>query len=336
MLAIVAHHLALHPLWDFSAIPESNAAIIGFFSSFGKIAVDIFFMITGYFAFRQEDIKPWKKIAQILRPVYFYSLLGILLICIFHLPVIKTVSDLLTALFPFTSGHYWFASEYILTFLLLPFLVKMLNALSKKSLLKLLATLISAYSIIWTANKFIGTNDWNAGFTGIDLPSGLYCVTVGYILKAFEHKLKTPWLLIGALTSIVATIIISSAWIDPQRILLSEHSLFTITAAGCILLLFARINISSKIINYLASLTFGVYLIHEYFAIKIIIWKNDFFNLQSAATQGPLYFIGYCILIILIVYISCSIIEAIRKLLSNALSKPCKKFYRRITQWSNA
>ena len=75
----------------------------------------------------------------------------------------------------------------------------------------------------------------------------------------------------------------------------------------------------SKVINAISSLTFGVYLIHDNNLIRPILWKTIF---GAERLQDNALLIPYSVIVILTVYISCTIIELIRKKL---IEKYCIK-----------
>lgn len=63
-------------------------------------------------------------------------------------------------------------------------------------------------------------------------------------------------------------------------------------------------------INTLATATFGVYLIHENIILRPILWINIFQNYQY---QNSLLLIPYSIIVVLLVYAICTVIDLIRQ-----------------------
>ena len=91
-----------------------------------------------------------------------------------------------------------------------------------------------------------------------------------------------------------------------------------IISSLCLLLGFRSLDIPhSKIINLLASATFGVYLIHDNNFVRPFLWRIVF---KNASYQNSPYLIPYSIAVIIIVYISCTVIELIRAKLFKLLS----------------
>ena len=73
----------------------------------------------------------------------------------------------------------------------------------------------------------------------------------------------------------------------------------------------------SKIINLLASATFGVYLIHDNNFVRPFLWHKVFMN---ASFQNSPYLIPYSIGVILLVYVVCTLIELTRSRIFKMLS----------------
>ena len=80
------------------------------------------------------------------------------------------------------------------------------------------------------------------------------------------------------------------------------------TTAICVLLLFSKLSIKSKIINLLASSTLTIYLIHDNGAFKGHVWF-DILKLQDHLDHIYVYMI-FCMVMI---YLGCFIIDQIRK-----------------------
>ena len=75
---------------------------------------------------------------------------------------------------------------------------------------------------------------------------------------------------------------------------------------------FGTLSIKSKLINKISALTIGVYLIHDNNFVRALIYDALKIN------NGPIYsykFIIYVIIISIVIYICCLIIEWLRQLL---------------------
>ena len=93
----------------------------------------------------------------------------------------------------------------------------------------------------------------------------------------------------------------------------------TIAAALCLLAGFRGLNIPySKLINTIASATFGVYLIHDSNLVRPFLWLEVF---RNASFQDSSYLIPYSVAVILIVYLVCTLLELVRSKIFMVISR---------------
>ena len=64
----------------------------------------------------------------------------------------------------------------------------------------------------------------------------------------------------------------------------------------------------SKLINGIASTTFGIYLIHDNFLIRPLLWGTVF---DSAAYVGTPYYFVHFFISVMIVFICCALIDTL-------------------------
>ena len=133
--------------------------------SFSVVHVNCFVMLAGYFSIDREFQA--QRLFRFWRQVVFYSVL-IGLICSVCIGV--TGTDVIKAIFPVSSNHYWFASVYMGLSLLMPFAGMLAVQLTKKQyqyLLALLALFFSVNHMIFRVNTY-GT------YVGRELPWFLF------------------------------------------------------------------------------------------------------------------------------------------------------------------
>ena len=78
MLWIVAHHLILHGTGEPGGLPLLNLAWIKFLRMGGRLGVDVFIIISGYYLIHSQEVRI-EKIIQILLQLFTYSILLFLL-----------------------------------------------------------------------------------------------------------------------------------------------------------------------------------------------------------------------------------------------------------------
>jgi len=87
---------------------------------------------------------------------------------------------------------------------------------------------------------------------------------------------------------------------------------------------------TNKFVNQLSACTFGVYLIHDNFQFRQILWTR-IFNI-SEIYQSP-FFVIQAIAIVLTVFSACAIIEFVRlKTIATPLSNIVERFLQAIKQ----
>ncbi len=87
IVLIIAHHVAVHADWGNGGVffPENltaNAVILQSLLPFGKIGVNLFVFVSGYFLIRSER-STWPKIVRIWTEMFFYSVVITVIFVIF-------------------------------------------------------------------------------------------------------------------------------------------------------------------------------------------------------------------------------------------------------------
>lgn len=79
----------------------------------------------------------------------------------------------------------------------------------------------------------------------------------------------------------------------------------------------------SEVINKISSLTFGIYLIHDNYLVRNLLWREIF----NENYYGKSFFIFYTILCAILAYCSCALLEYLRKTI---IEKNLLKLYNKI------
>ncbi len=138
MFMIVIYHFSYHTGFDFKNDEYLliNRLFVDYLGFFGKASVNIFVLITGYFLSEKTDIKLSKALKLWLQ-VFFYSII-LYAASVILLGDSFSYTNLLFSLLPVSSGEWWYASNYIVLFLLSPFINKVINSIDDKKYLILL------------------------------------------------------------------------------------------------------------------------------------------------------------------------------------------------------
>ena len=318
MVMIMFHHFAYHGNfeWNYNeiTIPHLwyNFILMG-----GKVGVNIFVLISGFFLIENtERLFQPKKLLKFWGQVVFYSITTYFLSIVLQINNFD-IKQIIKICFPITYPGWWFASTYFMLYLIHPFLNKLLHDLNKNVYQYLILLLVLCWSIIPTLTTQLFESNSLLWFIT------LY-VIAGYAkIYGFNERLKSKHYFFLFLIVLVCSYLISVSFLvlGTKRNELAVHAIdffgmerFPILLMALFLFMtFAKLKIKyNKWINVIASATFGVYLIHDSSYIRYYIWWNIF---KINQYKESLFLIPYSILVVFIIYVLCTGIEMVRKVL---------------------
>ena len=249
-----------------------NTTIIKISYFLGKMGVNIFFLISGYFLCKGKFNK--KKLFSIVATTEFYGLI-VVLISIFCDKI--NLGNSYIFYFPIVSSMFWFATDYIIIYLLSPYFNILIENLSKEKFKKFLITVLIIWCIIPNTFGIIGGTIGQI-FEFTQLGWGIILYFLGaYFNKhgiKFLKKLRNNIIiLIGSFILIILEIVLFTLFKEPlKEIQLVDMNHYINNANNIILLIpaVALFNIfinmkyrTNAYINLIASAMFGVYLLHS-------------------------------------------------------------------------
>lgn len=328
---IIAYHFVFHSNWPPAfQLDTSINYILCFLGSFGRVGVGLFFIISGFHMAQSKNLSV-KKILPIAYKTWFYSLaIFFFLLLFFPNFMLNEASsgDIISSFFPILTNGYWFVSQLIVIRLLYPYIRQWLDNMSNSALIKCFAIITLALILPNFITIPLGSYQQ---FIFV-LPTALYYSFIGYLIYRFKSKFTTKIALSIFILSMAIIIVLPlfSPDIDTVFTLTSSEYPLCIALSAALFRLFLNLRISSKPINYIGGLTFGIYLIHDNNLIRQLLWKSNnamITHIYNTPTS-PGLFLLQAILIILCIFISCALIEAIRQLITTQLvkiAKPCKE-----------
>ena len=333
MIMIMFHHFAYHGNfeWNFNEVTLPHLWY-DFILMGGKVGVDIFVLISGYFLIENtEKLFQPKKLLKFWGQVVFYSIMTYLLSVMLRLNAFE-IRQLIKVCLPITYPGWWFASTYFMLYLIHPFLNKLLHGLSKTEYQYLILMMVLCWSIIPTATTQLFESNsllWFVTLYGIAGYVNLYggnqklqskhYFSLYFMVLIITYTVSTTFLFLGTKKEEWSTHAIDFFEIERLPILLMAITLFM----GFVTL---KMNYH-KWINMIASATFGVYLIHDSSYIRYYLWTNIF---KINQYQDSTFLILYSILVVFILYVSCTMIDLIRKKL---VEKPYMLFVNHYTYY---
>lgn len=286
--------------------------------SFSVVHVNCFVMIAGYFAIDKEFkaqrlTKFWKQVA-------FYSV-GICLI--YGICAGVTGTDVLKAVLPISAYNYWFASVYMGLILLMPFVGMLAMRLTKaqyRYLLLLLTLFFSVNHMLFRVNTY-------GSYSGRELPWFLFLAYLaGYVKLHTKKEKKYFWYgLLGYAAS--SLIVLASVYVSVAThqedigYFLNYNSppalLATVSLFLCVRNMPWKETRLDGFILKAASAAFGVYLIHDNYLIRYLVW--DTFRASKVALTH--WAVIYAAAIALVVDIVCTCIELLRQSVFSAAGR---------------
>jgi peptidoglycan/LPS O-acetylase OafA/YrhL len=315
MFIIVANHFVY-----FGGFPEQST-LSGqnvFFNLlspvFGNMGVDIFVLISGYFLVTSTP--RYERVVRTALQTTFYAVVFVFVFAVLGITTLS-VSAIVKACLAIANGWYWFPTAYCALLLLSPFLNRLLLELTQKQYMSLLVTM---FCIILLPITILGTQSL---YSDLALFILLYSVA-GYV-RLFPSKAlsnRWQWLAIGILGWLV-----TASWTLFNRLhlpfnnVLLDHlhwniggrnSFTTFVAALGVFLFFRTLDIGhSRVINVVASASFGVYLLHNCWGYTTTWIFQSLFHVGEYSGQGW-KLVAYCLFTVVSIYIVCTAIDLVR------------------------
>lgn len=300
---------------------DSNRFLLWFLRGVCYTGTNIFILISAYFQCAGHFKS--KSILLIICQVFFYS------VVIYLISVSCGLTDfsykgLLLSCFPILTSSYWFVTCYVGLYILAPFINKLIYSLTKSQHKTLIVILFILFSVI--PNFFYSSSWLNwGGSTGIVWFIFLYLVAAylrNYIdvSKINSRKLFVSILVFMLLPLLSKIIIAHSTYyligsVVGSSLFYMNNSIIIFPLSVLLLLGFMKLDISSKrvsrIISFVASSIFSVYLISEHPALRECLWAFCANLVENSTYLIPVYVICISIAIMLI----CIAIDQIRKLI---------------------
>ncbi|MGI6064160.1 acyltransferase family protein [Blautia sp.] len=320
LMVISVHRMGHQTLYS---APQFSISyyVLWFIEIAGYKAVDIFFIISGYFGITQRF--RGKKLLIMELKVFVYCV-GFYLLSVAVNYQVFNARDFLRACLPYLGGHYWYYTAYISLILISPWLNKMVFAIDKKKLLLLilLITGVSAfsigdafftadgYSVFWAVNLYLIGAYIRLYYKSMMPPRKAFCCSFACTIFIFLW-----FVVVGRITQyIFGHEVFSTHFMVYRQLPVVLGGVFAVIA-------FVQIDFKGmigKVINSVSKCTFGVYLIHSCVFMDTLFWIKLF--PANAASQKEWYWL-YVVGSIVAMYITCLIIESVRNLLFAPIEK---------------
>ncbi len=320
MFAIVAHHSVVNSgitgFYDYNNI-TANMIFLQLWGMWGKTAINVFVLITGYFMCTSK--LTWKRFLKMYLPAKFYDILffAIFLVAGYETLSLQSIMKVLFA-YIYTIDRY-FTASFFAFYLLIPFMNVLLEKLIKEDLQKLIGVLLIIFTI--SSTFFFNSGVFHHVFWYVTLYFVAAYIRM-YPNRFTESHIFARNALIGSLILAYASVLIVDfigvkfGFTSIYYMVSDSNKLLALTVGVSTFLFFKNLKMKgSKLINTVASTTFGVLLIHANSdAMRQWLWK-DFLKLPSFYSAPFSKIVLTYIAVMFGVFIVCSMIDYIRILL---------------------
>ena len=338
MVSIFVYHYCIHGGILEVGSYTINKLVALFLSIGGRVGVNIFILIMGYFMVKSKF--KIKRIIKLILQVLFYSII-LAIISVYRLGANFEVIDIGSYFTPVLTHVYWFVTCYVLVQFLSPFLNKVVINLKQENCKKLIILNTVILSIIPTFFSKIN-------LASTELTWFIHMYIIGAYIREynFEFKKQTTakMITIGypivAYITIIISIILNKYFNLELDIIhyLGLYSFIGLIGSVGIFIFFKNISIKeNKIINFFAKTSFVTYLISDHVLYRDIFWSLDL-KTQEFEQLEVYKFIGHIVISVIAIYVVASIIEIIRiKLIEEPIFKikVFDKYFDKLDNWMN-
>lgn len=316
---IVSHHYVVNSglvqnIVDAPLSPNSIFYLL--FGAWGKTGINCFVLITGYFMCK-ANITLHKFLKLFLWVIFYDIIITSIFTCFgYHADnIMKTWFDVI----PFTKFTTDFTSCFIMFYLFIPFLNKLILCITKQQHLLLTALLLFIYTVHGSIPKLMVNMNYISWFVTLYFVSSY--------LRLYPLKNDNKVCFWGKMTVLSWTLSFISVLfmqyiqykfftsinvIEKTFYFISDsNSVLALTNAITSFMWFKNLKIkNSKIINAIAASAFGVLLIHANSnTMRQWLWKDTIDCVGHY--DAPFYWL-YAIGCVLAIYTICTIIDIIR------------------------
>lgn len=309
-------------LRSMSGVGGINVYIAWLLESCSIVAVNIFFLISGYVLIDSEF--KTKRIFSIIMQTVFYGIIIYLMYLRTGMDMEGAKNSFLLAALPIHMKTYWFLTVYTVMYMMLPFIAVGIRALTQKQHMALIIIFVVFNCVFKSVLPVKLDIDGAAGGYNIEWFVTLFLIAAYIKRYGFKKLNKASY---GLILYFVSVLLIfgEQLFLDAmlnktgrftyiQEISYSYNHIFVLFAS---LGLFAwGLNkkqpgkIMAGIGNTIAPMTLGVYIIHEHSLIRYE-WPN-WFKVSSFMDKNVVLFVLSVVGVVLAVYMIGTLIDAVR------------------------
>ena len=281
MFFIVIYHFCTHGIGsDYSFNNHSfygviNLVFCDLLLVLSSICVNLYILISGYFLVYTNF-----KFSRIIRTwllTCFYCFV-ITLTFFFVIPSSVSTVSLIKSLFPLSTDHYWFVTQYIGMLLLSPYLGIIARVITRRQYIFLLIAFgficLSLIPDFPLGKRFHVAHGNSVMFFA-------YLFFVAGFIRRFVGQLSIKIIAVSVAV-VLAFMLFLTLYIDQRHLLWFDYNGIPFILSVLVFILFKQIKMQpfgmAKLLVDLAPYTFAVYLLHDHLLVRNWIWAS--LNLQ--------------------------------------------------------
>lgn len=317
MLAVIASHYVVNSgvekLYDFSNITQ-NMLFLQLWGMWGKTAINVFVLISGYFmCTSQLNVKRFAKIYLELK---FYNIAIFLIFLLLGYERLGLTAIIDTFFNVFSQVNVGFSASFLFFYLMIPFYNMLIINIDKH----LHGTLILILLVMHTITSTFFFN--HEVFSHVGWYITLYFIA-SYIrlhpLDWMNNNRICGVILAGSiLLSYLGVLVVDFlgvryGFVEYYHMTSNSNKLFALLVSVFLFLFFRNIKMGNyKIINSIASTTFGVFLIHASSdAMREFLWEK-LFGVKELYNGSFFVLVGHALVAMILVFAACSVIDLLR------------------------
>lgn len=316
MLAIVAHHYVVNSglmeIINESGPMSFPSLFLLLFGCWGKIGINCFVLITGYFMCRSHITL--RKFLKLYLEWMFYKIVIYFLFALFGYEVFS-LKEVVKVLIPFRTLTDGFTSCFIIFYLFIPFLNILIHGMTERQHRWLLVLTLGVFSV-WASLPFV-----NVGSSYVFWFMALY-LTASYIrlypTAIFDNTRFWGWMSVLAVACSCASVV-CMAWLRERFgislgyyfFLADSNKITALAVSLCLFLFFKNWKLKyNPVINTIAASTFGVLCIHANSdAMRRWLWQDVCNNVGFFDSD---YLVLHAVGVVLIVFAICVVLDQLR------------------------
>lgn len=316
MLAIVAHHYVVNSglMWSADSPIVQNprdirSVYLLLFGMWGKTGINCFLLITGYFMCKSKITL--RKFLKLLLEVYFYKIAIYLIFLIAGREEIS-IYRITQVVFPVWDVTDNFVSCFLLFFLTIPFWTLLIQNMSKRQHRLLLALTLGIYTVCGSIPNFHVWFNYVMWFGVLFLLASYFRL---YPSSVTESRKFWGWLSLACVIAAIGSVIV---W----GVLLGKDCYFWVSDSNKILAVAVAVSLfnwfrllpmgQSRFVNWMASSTFAVLLIHSNSTpSRTWLWR-DLVDCTGSFQLPVAQLAAYSLSAVILVFISCILIDKVR------------------------